>query len=348
MNPLVGVIVAVLSAILVGSFMIPMKKTPKWEWENTWLVYSLVGLIIAPCTVAFITVPNLLGALRDSGGGVLLMVFLFGLGWGFGSNLFGRGSSIIGVGLGFAITIGLLTGVGALVPLVMKPEVFLTPSGLTVTAGVLLTLVGVAISGRAGISKETQERAAEQRSGASEMVKPEGSYAKGLIYCIVSGAILLPMLNFAFVFGAPIMKSAIANGASSVAASDASWTIACLGGFLGNFIFLAAILNKRKTWSVYRTSRAGLDHWFFAGLMGILWLGGVATYGRAAAIMGTLGPSAGWAIFNGGSIAVAGIWGVIAGEWRTGKGKPIRTMYAGLVVLALAVIVLGYGNSLTH
>ena len=45
-------------------------------------------------------------------------------------------------------------------------------------------------------------------------------------------------------------------------------------------------------------------------------------------------------------IAASNIWGIVTGEWSEARGRPLRTMYAGLAVILLAIAVIGYGNSL--
>jgi hypothetical protein len=47
-------------------------------------------------------------------------------------------------------------------------------------------------------------------------------------------------------------------------------------------------------------------------------------------------------------IAASNVWGIVTGEWREGRGKPLNTMYAGLAVILLAIAVIGYGNALTE
>ena len=57
-NPVnLGVLLAALGGMLQGSFALPMKRMERrWRWENTWLIYSIVGLIIFPCALALFTI----------------------------------------------------------------------------------------------------------------------------------------------------------------------------------------------------------------------------------------------------------------------------------------------------
>ena len=226
MNSSVGLVLAVLGGVLMGSFSLPMKKTAQWAWENTWLVWAVAALVITPWTIALITVPDLIDVYAKAGWGTLGMVFLFGVGWGLGAVTFGQSLSLLGMSLAFAISIGLTLALGALVPMARNPVVFVTPGGMTITAGVLLMLTGVVISAIAGRRKEAQmNRNAEQTPVASAAVGTPGStsatiFVKGLTLAILSG-FFNPMINFAFNFADRIKEVAAAAGASAGGASDA-------------------------------------------------------------------------------------------------------------------------------
>src|SRR6266849_3693013 len=57
---LLGIGVVTLAGILQGSFAAPMKRMPGWRWENSWLIFSLSGLIVFPWIINFATVPNVI------------------------------------------------------------------------------------------------------------------------------------------------------------------------------------------------------------------------------------------------------------------------------------------------
>jgi len=343
-----GSLLAVLGGVLMGSFSLPMKKTANWAWENTWLVWAVAALILVPWAIALTTVPDLLSVYAQSGAGTLAMVFFFGVGWGLGAVTFGQSISILGMSLAFAISIGLTLALGSLIPMADDPKVFATPSGITVTIGITLMIVGVIISAVAGSRKEKQIKSAagqdQPESNGAAPAASTGLFVKGLTLCILSG-IFNPMLNFALNYGEGIKKAAAAGGASAGGASDAVWAITLLGGFATNLVYCSILLSKNATWSGYRKPGTG-SYWFLAALMGVTWVLSITIYGRAVPMMGALGNSAGWAITMGCCIAVSNVWGILTGEWHHGKGKPLNTMYAGLAVILLAIAVIGYGNSL--
>ena len=79
--------------------------------------------------------------------------------------------------------------------------------------------------------------------------------------------------------------------------------------------------------------------------MGWLWFSSVAIYGRAAGLMGAMGGSGGWAVFIGMCVLTSNLWGIATGEWKDGRGIPLRTMCFGLGVMPAAIALIGCGNS---
>ncbi|MHB9035396.1 MAG: L-rhamnose/proton symporter RhaT [Armatimonadota bacterium] len=343
MNSGLGLALAIISGALAGSFALPMKKTVKWAWENVWLVFVTVAFLIAPWIIAYLDVPNLFSVYLNAGVGAVGLVFLFGLCYGVGAVMFGQGIALLGISLGFAIGVGLITAIGSLVPMAMKPSIFLTPGGATVTVGIVVMVGGVIVSAIAGAKKEAQSLRARAADTPPNEKRPTGVFVKGLIICVMSG-IFSPMLNFAFAFGDRIRAEAIASGAG-IGASDAIWAVALLGAFLANAFACALYLSRNRTWSRFTEAGTG-SYWPLAALMGLIWIVALAIYGRAAGMMGSLGGSAGWAIYMGCTILVSNVLGIVTGEWREGKGGPLRMMYVAITVILAAIGIIGYGNSL--
>ena len=347
MNPSLGFLLAILGGLLMGSFSLPMKKTVQWAWETTWLVWAVTALVIVPWAIALTTCPDLRTLYGRTGASTLAMIFLFGAGWGLGAVTFGQSISILGMSLAFAISIGLTLALGSLIPMASNPAVFVTSSGATITAGIAIMIVGVIICAVAGNRKETQmKKVAGQVGDSIENAQgvSAGRFAKGLTLCILSG-VFNPMLNFANAYGDPLKDAAQAMRISAGGASDAIWAAALLGGFVTNAVYCSILLTRNKTWSGYRRPGTA-GHWLCAVGMGATWVLSITLYGRAVEAMGELGNSAGWAITMGCCIAVSNAWGIITGEWRESMGKPLRTMCVGLGAILLAIVVIGYGNSL--
>ena len=81
-------------------------------------------------------------------------------------------------------------------------------------------------------------------------------------------------------------------------------------------------------------------------LMGLLWGGNIFVYGFASPALGKLGPAIGWPLTLIVGLVIANICGFWIGEWKFTHKKEQRWMAAGLTVLLLAIITLGWSSTL--
>jgi uncharacterized YccA/Bax inhibitor family protein len=116
------------------------------------------------------------------------------------------------------------------------------------------------------------------------------------------------------------------------------------GPFFINLGYAAWLLNKNKTWRLYQ-QKDNRVYYLYTLIMGV-WTVGVALFGVAAANMGDLGTSIGWAIINSASIFWANILGILTGEWKGTTNKTLTTMIVGLAVLLLGICTVGWANHL--
>ena len=109
---------ALVAGILNGSFAAPMKYAKYWKWENIWSVWAVVGMLLFPWFMVYVTVPDMVGFYQQAGIREILLLVGFGVGFGLAQIFFGLGIAALGIALNFAIAIGLSTALGSLVPLV--------------------------------------------------------------------------------------------------------------------------------------------------------------------------------------------------------------------------------------
>ncbi|MFB3776411.1 MAG: L-rhamnose/proton symporter RhaT [Bryobacteraceae bacterium] len=328
-----AVLLAALGGVLQGSFTLPMKRMEsRWRWENTWLIYSIVGLIVFPCVLTYLTIPAWREVYSVAPSSSLAVVALFGLGWGVGSTLFGLGVSRVGMALAFAIILGLTSSFGTLLPLlVMAPAELFTTRGLMLGISLLLVIGGIGLLATAGSRRDRERRS------RMEDFEP-GAFRTGMIICIAAG-LLSPMLNFSFVFGKPVQDAAVVFGARPDLAANAIWAPALAGGFLPNALYPLYLLFSKKTWGNYTASGVSILCFLGAAVMGLLWYGGISLYGVGAAMMGSLGGVLGWPIFMSMNIIVANILGLLTGEWVGASPAVRRLSWAGIGVLVVAIVV---------
>jgi L-rhamnose-H+ transport protein len=328
-----GAAIVVLGGLLHGSFALPLRRIRKWQWENTWLVYSVVATFLFPLLLAALTVPSLFTVYANTPGSTILRVALFGFGWGVGSTLFGQGISRVGMALGFAIVLGITSSLGSLLPLlILNPEQIGTRKGMILLLGLAIVVAGIIACAVAGAVREKDQK-------GSAAAATQGSFTAGLLICIASG-VLSPMLNFGFVFGDSIRQAATNLGARPDLAGNALWAPAMLGGFLANAGYSIWLLNKNKTWTLYRSPDAPASCWWGAILMGVLWFGGISLYGMGASSMGPWGGVLGWPVFMSMVIVTANVHGALGGEWAGASATARALSWLGIAVLIAAIAVI--------
>lgn len=140
-----GLALAIFGGIMVGNCMVPLKYLRRWRWENVWIVFSLVALVLVPWTFALFRVPNLLSVYTNIPLPQLHPAVVF-RGWmGIAQVLFGLAVIRVGMALSFAITIGLSAALGSLVPILLRhPEFLTTGHGAILLLGMFLMIEGVA------------------------------------------------------------------------------------------------------------------------------------------------------------------------------------------------------------
>ena len=332
----IGLIFVLLGGVFQGSFALPMKRVPRWRWENTWLVYSLVAMIALPWLLVAATVHTPFAVLSLSSGAILARVALFGFGWGIGSTLFGLGIDRVGIGLGFAIILGVTASLGSLLPLlILSPQRLFTTQGHALLGGLILVLGGIVLCSAAGDRRERETAAAQRREGSR--------FWLGLALCVASG-IFSPMLNFSFVFGKDLQDLTLKSGARPAMASNLVWAVALGAGFLANAGYCVYLLRRNKTWGLLRPTNAPPAYWLGCFVMGFLWFAGIVVYGIGAAGLGALGGVIGWPLFMAMIIITANIWGALTGEW---KGSPWVThaySWSGIAMLLVAIGVISRAN----
>ncbi len=326
-----GLLLTLFAGLLSGNCMLPMKFTKRWAWENIWLVFSLVSLVVIPWGLAFTQVPGLTGVYRALPASAWLVTMAFGAGWGMAQVLFGLSIVRLGLALGYAIIVGLGAVLGTVVPLlVQNRDVIATGRGALILSGVAIMALGIAVSARAGRLREGATRAGTERG-----------YRTALALALLCG-LMAPMLNFAFAFGQSIAEEAVRQGAAPAAAGYAVWPVALLGGLLPNLAYSVWLLSRNGTWSRFQDSWS-LDA-ALGCLMAVLWMGAFAIYGVGSFYLGKLGTSAGWALFQIFMIITANVSGVLSGEWKTASIKAKRELWAGLALLSLATVTIAAGN----
>jgi L-rhamnose-H+ transport protein len=333
-NTVFGVLIAMLGGFMAGNCMVPLKYLRRWRWENAWIVFSLVALIVVPWTLAFFRVPDLMGVYAGVNIGAFIMPFLYGAGWGVAQVLFGLAVLRIGMALSFATTIGLGAALGVMVPILLRhPAVLKTPHGEVLLMGVFLMVAGVIVCSWAGHRREREQQAETPDVG-------KGTFASGLIMATAAG-LLSPMLNYSLAFGDRFVIEALRHHATAADAPYAVWPIALVGGAVPNLAYSIWLVFRNQTWGNFFPIWPQI---LLGTIMGVLWMGSVAAYGTATTLLGLLGASIGWSIYQISIILTSNISGWIAGEWKGAGMQSKVALWSGLFLLGSATLVITYSN----
>jgi L-rhamnose-H+ transport protein len=329
-----GVLIALAAGLVNGSFAAPTKYTTRWKWENIWAVWAVVALFITPWLLAFLTIPDLLGFYQNTRVGLILLLVAFGFGVGLSQVFFGLALAAVGLSIGFAVTIGLSTILGSLVPLVLlHPREVLTPKGTTVIAGVALILVG---TGCCGLASSKKNRDAGLGTAAGRDRLPRQRFSAGLLLCILAG-VLSPLVNIAVAFGGPMMDRAAQLGVGPAHRANVIWPPLLTSTMVPYLVYCFYLWRKNRSFRLFALPGTGL-HWLLGAAMGLLWTGSLALYGAASTRMAAMGPVLGWPLFMSVVIISSNAWGFATGEWRGASMKTMTVMLGGIGFLIMGFV----------
>lgn len=328
-----GVALAMAAGLMSGNCMLPSKFLRSWRWENMWAVFSLFSLVIFPCGLALLFVKHL-GMIYSSLPLALFVAPLgFGISWGVAQILFGISCARLGLSLAYAIIVGMGAALGTLVPMLVTQGRALSRSTLfLVLAGIVLMAIGIAFSAWSGRLRERQS----EGTGA-----PASSGYRTAILLAVFCGLLAPMLNYSFAFGQEIAMRGVALGNSPLLAAYAVWPIGLAGGFVPNAAYSLYLLKRNRSWGGFNRPSPDL---FLSTLMAALWMGAFAVYGMSAALLGGLGTSIGWGLFQIFMIMTASLSGLLTGEWKRTSRKSRAFLAGGMSLLLVATLLLTAAN----
>jgi len=242
-NPFLGVFFHWLGGLASGSFYVPYRGVRKWSWEVYWLVGGFFSWIIAPWVLASLNTSELLSVLHEAPGDSIAWAYFWGAMWGLGGLTFGLTMRYLGLSLGMGVALGYCAAFGTLMPPIFHGEfmtkVLGTPSGQVILFGVFVCLLGIAIAGLAGWSKE-KEMTDEQKKATIK----EFNFRKGILVATFSG-----VMSASFAYGldaaSPIAEISARHGTTMLWTGLPKLCVVLLGGFTSNFIW-CVILNFRN------------------------------------------------------------------------------------------------------
>ncbi len=326
-----GFLLILLAALMNGAYAIPMRFMRYWQWENIWLVWTVLSLWIFPVALAWATVPQPFAAYQNTSQNVLLRMGLMGLLWGAGVLLLGMSFPLVGVAVGAAVGLGCAAAMGTILPLLYGATSELSGhTAALIAIGVITVMIGVGVCGVAGRMRERHEQTEVQASGRS---------IRGFLLASIGGS-LTAALNLALAVGASINASVASQHPSSSAASIAVWIPVLLAGGLPGILYTVVLLNRNRSASCYLRPGSAA-YWPLIVVIGVLWLGSVVVYGNGVLRSGPLGLVIGWPVFMSGAVIASAGWGTLVGEWKNAGRRAGSLMIAGVLFLTVAIAILG-------
>ena len=366
-NPFLGVFFHWLGGLASGSFYVPYRGVKKWAWEVYWLVGGFFSWIIAPWILASLNTNDLLSVLREAPGESIAWAYFWGAMWGLGGLTFGLTMRYLGLSLGMGVALGYCAAFGTLMPPIFHGDfmtkVVGTGSGQVILFGVFVCLLGIAIAGLAGWSKE-KEMTEEQKKATIK----EFNFTKGILVATFSG-----VMSASFAYGldaaSPIAEISARHGTTTLWTGLPKLCVVLMGGFTSNFIWCLILNIRNRTGYQYFSStlRAGssaegagtpvapltpaeskmpvLNNYFFSALAGVVWYMQFFFYSMGETQMGAFKFSS-WTLHMASIIIFSTLWGIFLREWKGTSGRTRGLLSTGLLMLILSTVVVGYGNYL--
>lgn len=364
MQVLAGVIFHFLGGFASGSFYIPYKRVKGWSWESYWLVGGLFSWLIVPPLAAWLTIPGFADMISNGGASTLGYTYLFGVLWGIGGLTYGLGVRYLGVALGSSIILGLCMVFGALIPSIYyelfpaegKDTISMLLStnwGLVILGGLLVCILGIILGGKAGTLKEKELKQAAATGDAHGMdVKTEYRFGLGMLVSIVSG-VLSACFNFGLEAGKPLAEMANAAWQAShpgetgnyLFMNNVTYVVVLWGGLTTNAIWCLILNARNKSFPDYTNKKQPLlKNYLFSALAGTTWFLQFFFYGMGESRLGNGASS--WILHMAFIILVANTWGLVLKEWSGVRTQTRKTLIAGILVIILSVLIIGWGNAL--
>ena len=278
-NPLLGTGLHAIGGISAASCYMPYEKVKSWSWEIFWIVQALFAWLIMPLVIGYFTIPDLLTVLANAPSKPFWMALILGATYGFGGLSFGYAIRNIGYSLTYTISIGISAVLGTVVPLVMKGTViehFTKTGGGIVLLGMIISVIGVALCGRAGFLKEKNMFSGSEKKGTNFKMK------KGLMLTLVAGT-LSAVWGISLEVGQPISDLAAEYGAGHFE-GNAKLIVSSLGCLVTNLAWFIVVAVRSGTISSL-FNKGGLSSKRFIGNYALSALAGILNFFFMAWVM---------------------------------------------------------------
>lgn len=348
MNSVLGMMVFALGGLAGATFLIPARGVKEWAYETWWMFYCVLGLIVSPAIICAVTVPDFWNVTTSASSATLLQCAGFGALWGVGGLTWGLMVRYLGIGLGLAIGCGLCAATGTLIPPIVTghaADLVKDSGAITVLAGVVGSLLGIAFVGYAGKLKEGELPAEMKKKAVADF-----DFKKGMIVALISGVCSAGM-NFGLQSGGSIETAAYeAAVKAGVVKSGATWSwqgmpvvmVVLWGGFVVQAAWVLQQHFKNKTFGDYFHKGPVAKNCVLASCVGIIWVFQFVCQKAGEPLMGDL-KYISFAIVMASTIFFSTFAGILFGEWKGTSARTQRFLALGTAVLVASFVVISLG-----
>ena len=335
MEILIGLVIIAIGAFCQSSSYVPINKVKGWSWESYWLVQGVFAWLVFPILGALLAVPaghSLCELFTAENSFNIWMTILFGVLWGVGGLTFGLSMRYLGVALGQSIALGTCAAGGTVLGPVLLNLFFpnldkLSSLTFPVISGVVVTLVGIAIIGIAGMMKANSLPEEEKKAAVKDFNFPKG-LAIALLAGVMSGCFAVGLefgkdINFGDLTD-PMFKTLPAT------------MLVTLGGFVTNAIYCLYQNSKNKSFGDYKQGNLWFNNALFCALAGALWYSQFfgLSLGKGFLTESATLTTLSFCILMALNVIFANIWGLILKEWKGCSKRTIVVLVLGILVLA--------------
>ena len=335
MNILIGLLIIALGAFCQSSCYVPINKIKGWSWESYWLVQGVFAWLVFPILGALLAVPaghSLFELFTAENSFNVLMTVLFGVLWGVGGLTFGLSMRYLGVALGQSIALGTCAAGGTILgPVLLNlffPELDkLSSLTFAVIAGVVVTLVGIAIIGVAGMMKANSLPEEEKKAAVKDF-----NFPKGLAIALLAG-----VMSGCFAVGLEFGKDInFGNLTDPMFKGLPATMLVTLGGFVTNAIYCLYQNGKNKSFGDYKQGNLWVNNLLFCALAGALWYSQFLglSLGKGFLTESPTMMTLSFCILMALNVIFANVWGLILKEWKGCSKMTIVVLVFGILVLA--------------
>ncbi len=348
-SPFLGVFFHWLGGLAAASFYMPYRGVKHWSWETYWLVGGFFSWIVAPWAFGLALTSDLAGVLGRAPGRALFWAWFFGLLWGLGGLTFGLTMRYLGLSLGYGVALGICAVCGTLIPPVFRGQIAAiaatTPGQMTLL-GIGVCTAGIALSVLAGLRKEHELPEAAKKASVKEF-----NFKRGVVVALFCG-VLSACMAFALDAASPIAKLSAAAGTPSLWTGLPKLVVILFGGFTSNALWCIVLNFRNRTGREYVAPRVAtgervprLVNLLFCTAAGVTWYLQFFFYTMGETQMGRFAFSS-WTLHMASIIIFSTLWGVALKEWKGTSRRTHALIAAGIGVLVVSTLIVGYGNYL--